>query len=92
VKALPAIRRTFWHLLFSASRHRVLERVYVRTFLPDSAKVATIDAKTSEAFVLLRDFGARYLTRIRELTDGESKRYAIALRQHSPAGYLARAI
>jgi hypothetical protein len=50
----------------------MLEGVQVRAFLPNSWDVPApvVEAKTAEAFALLRDFGPRYLDRVRALTNG----------------------
>lgn len=49
-----------------------MEGLQVRAFLPGSwnASASVVEAKTAEAFALLRDFGPRHLDRMRALTDG----------------------
>jgi hypothetical protein len=48
----------------------VIAGVEVGTFLPDTADIAAIEAKTSDAFVLLSEYGRRHLARVRTLADG----------------------
>jgi hypothetical protein len=68
---LPHLRRAYWfHLLFRVSKRRTVAGVEIAAFLPDAADHAAIEAKTSEAFTLLGEYGHRHLTRVRSLADG----------------------
>jgi len=52
------------------SKRWIIVGVEVGVFLPDPGKIGTIEAKISEAFALLRDFGPKYLARVKSLADG----------------------